>query len=219
MMKKFSLIITTLNLLCVAFCSNAIANTPPVKNPFYLGVAGGYGSSTWGWLVPNEEHQVPALMISMPEKVTEGGGVWGLFTGFEFTQYIAAEVTYLHFQDAKISFSPDRNFAFEHDNNLSFTTETETVSVMAKIMLPIEPLKSKLYSSLGVAEIQRKDMFRTEWRTSPTFGLGLVHNITPHIMADLGANYTAGYAEAQLEPTQVFFPFLYSVALKLSYRL
>ena len=199
--------------------STALAASTPIKNPFYLGLAGGYGSSTWGWLVPNKEQQSPALMLSMPLSVTEGGGVWGVFSGYEFTKNFAAEITYLHFADAKVAFSDLSLFSFDHEGQSSFITQTETVSVMGKFILPIAPIKSNIYSSLGVAEVHRVDMFRAEWRTSPTFGLGLTHNITPHLMGDFGANYTAGYAEAQLEPTQVFFPFLYSVVFKLSYKL
>ena len=85
-------------------------------------------------------------------------------------------------------------------------------------MLFIPKSGVRAYSSFGAAGIHREDVLYDHWHLSPTFGIGLNYNFTPHVMGTLGANYTAGYGEAQLNPTDVYFPFLYSITLQLAYR-
>jgi len=187
-------------------------------HPFYLGLTGGYGSTTWGGLVPSKNKQNNALNISTPTYVKEGGAIWGAFVGYEFIPFFAIEGAYTRYPDAKVSFDPMSLFTFEHDGLTSLTTKTETVSLMGKIMLVIPNTKIRAYSSVGGAEVHRSDQLNDHWQLSPTFGLGFTYNITDHIMTELGANYTSGAGESELNPAQDYVPFLYSVFFHLGYR-
>jgi hypothetical protein len=200
--------------------STTLSNTLALSqsHPFYVGLVGGYGSTTWQGLVPPSEKQNLAMSLSTPTDVTEGGGVWGIFSGFEWTPYFATEVGYLRYQNAQVVFNSDSLFSFLHDGQTQFTTHTETIHGIGKIMLIIPKTTMRAFSSVGAAVMHRNDLLYDGWRITPTFGIGLNYNISKHIMSELGANYTAGYGEAQLNPTEVYFPFLYSVTLRLAYR-
>jgi hypothetical protein len=187
-------------------------------NHAYLGLAGGYGSTTWEGLVPTLENQNLALSLSTPIKVTEGGTVWGLFAGYEFIPALALELNYLHFPKAEVLFDPISLFSFENNDLITLVTQTETVNLMAKIMLPIARTAFRLYSSAGVAGVHRQDILADYWRLSPTFGVGLNYCLGQHWMAEISGNYTAGYGESQLSPSNSYFPFLYSVTGRLAYR-
>lgn len=185
---------------------------------FYAGVAGGYGSTTWQGLVPAEENQNMALSMSTPIDVHEGGGVWGLFAGYEFTPALAAEFTYMRYPKARVSFDENSLFAFDNDQIQEFTTKTESAGLMAKIMLPVFNTPLRLYSAAGIADVHRNDMLINNWRLSPAFSVGGNYRFSQHIMAELVGNYTAGYGESQLNPTETYFPFLYSVTARLAWR-
>ncbi len=187
-------------------------------HPFYIGVTGGFGSTTWAGLVPTEENKNLALSLSTPLKVTEGGGVWGFFGGYELSKFFAIEASYTKYQDAKIEFDEFSIFSFNNNGLTEFTTQTETVNLIGKVMLIIPKTDIRLFSSAGAAAVRRKDIIYNDWRASPTFGAGLNYNFTPHIMTEFGANYTAGYGEAQLSPTDSYLPFLYSIFLRLGLR-
>lgn len=189
------------------------------EHPAYIGVTGGYGATTWDGLVPTPKNQNMAMKTSTPVMVREGGGVWGFFGGYELSPYFALEVNYMRYPKATISFDEESMFAFENDGLIVLDSNAETISAMAKIMLMIPHTKLRAYSSFGVAEIHRWDDMTENRRDSPTFGLGLNYNVSEHIMAELGANYTAGYGESELNPAKDYVPFLYSGFLKLAYRI
>ncbi|MBA2709047.1 MAG: outer membrane beta-barrel protein [Tatlockia sp.] len=200
------------------FCFGDKGESIASNRPFYFGLIGGYGSTTWEGLVPTKNNQNSALNLSTPIKVTEGGSVWGLLTGIEFLPAFAIEVNYLNYSDAKVVFDSTSLFSFEHNDLLTLNTKTETLSLMAKVMLPIANTAFRLYSSAGAAGIHRSDIVINDWRLSPTFGLGLNYRLSEHLMAELGGNYTAGYGESQLSPADSFYPFLYSVTARLAFR-
>ena len=100
--------------------------------PFYAGVTGGYGKTTWQGLVPPEDKQNLAMELSTPKYVNEGGLLWGLFAGYELLPYFALEASYMHYPDATIAFDSSSIFSFEHDDITTFTSKTEEVSLMAK---------------------------------------------------------------------------------------
>jgi hypothetical protein len=209
--------------LCVysLFCQ-AGAEADVQRHPLYVGVTGGYGSTTWTGLVPvdllSPDDQTFALKLSMPIRVDEGGGVWGFFAGYEFIPAFALEASFTRYQDATIRFDKDSNFNYYHHGLTEFVTQTETVSLMGKFMVMVPRTKIKIYSSVGGAALHRKDMLKDGWLYTPTFGVGFNTDFSPHIMGELGANFTAGYGEVQLNPTDVYFPFLYSVFARLAYR-
>ena len=195
------------------------------RHPLYVGVSGGYGSTTWSGLVPLDlSDEEDPMRLSTPIGVSEGGGVWGFFAGYEFIPVFALEASYMRYPDATVTFDPLSNFNWDHGGSegllglTEFVTQTETVSLMAKFMVFIPRTTIKAYSSIGAAALHRKDILTDGWIYTPTFGAGFNTDFTPHIMGEIGANFTAGYAEAQLDPTDVYFPFLYSVFVRLAYR-
>lgn len=189
------------------------------KYPFYLGVTGGYGKTTWEGLIPPAGKMNLAMSMSTPKEVSEGGELWGLFAGYELLPSFALEAAYMHYPNAKISFDELSIFSFEHDGLTQFTSKTETVSLMAKIMMIIPCTDIRAYSSLGVAEVHRSDEISNHWIGSPTFGGGFNYNFTDHIMGELGGVYAAGKGTSELNPADDYFPFIYSVFFRLAYRL
>ena len=158
------------------------------------------------------------MSLSTPTEVNEGGGVWGVYSGYELNHFFALEASYMRYPNAQVSFDPVSLFSFMNNDLTEFTTHTESVNLMGKVMLFIPNTTIRAYSSFGAAGIHRDDVLYDHWRLSPTFGIGLNYNLMPHVMGEIGANYTAGYGEAQLNPTDVYIPFLYSVFLRLAYR-
>ena len=187
------------------------------KHPLYVGILSGMGSSTWDGLVPNWR-KIDGVITSVPIHVSEGGGVWGGVLGYDFTPYFALEANYFHYPQAKVIFDQSLSlFSFNNGMKVGFKTETESYNLMAKIMLIIPNTQLRVYSSAGVGQVHRSDMLADDWRLSPSFGFGLNHQLAEHVMGELGANYTAGYGESQLNPTDTYFPFLYSVTMRLAY--
>ena len=78
------------------------SGTPFDAHPFYVGLNGGYGSTTWKGLVPSHDKQSIVLNISTPTDVHEGGWVWGGVAGFEFSPFVGVEVNYLSYPKAEI---------------------------------------------------------------------------------------------------------------------
>lgn len=198
--------------------SNSLNRLSDSNYPLYLGVTGGYGSTTWAGLVPNRENQNIAMALSTPINVDEGGGVWGLFMGYELIPQFAVELAYTKYPSANVFFSATDSMFYDNYQIDNFVTTTETVSFNGKLMLFIPKTTIRAFSSIGGAGLHRNDILNNAWRITPTFGGGLTKNITPHLMAEVGANYTAGYGEVQLDPTLAYFPFLYSVFLRLAIR-
>lgn len=188
------------------------------RYPYYLGLRGGYGSTTWEGLVPSENNQNAAMVISTPTYVNEGGAVWGAFAGYEFLPFFALEASYLHYPDATITFSPLSLFSFQNNGQTEMTTHTDLVALMAKIMFVIPHTAARVYSSFGAGGVHRYDQLSNIWRVSPNFGAGINYNFTEHIMAELGGSYTGGYGESELNPSENYLPFLYSAFLGLAYR-
>lgn len=185
-------------------------------HPIYMGVETGYGSTTWGYLVAPDENA--ALSFTTPIAVSEGGTIWGLLLGYEFSPNFGLEGSYTHYPNAKIHFDESSMFAYDNDDLTEFTTETETVSIIGKFMLYIPKTQIRAVSSFGIANIHREDMVYENWTLSPKFGVGLNYNLNTHLMVEVGINYTAGYAVTELEPTDDFTPFLYSGYLHLNWR-
>lgn len=205
-----------------ALTAPCYAETPACGDychPFYAGITGGYGATTWSGLVPNVANQNDAMIMSTPVNVDEGGALWGLFAGYEFIPYFALEASYLRYPNARVHFNPDSLFTFNNDGATSFDTHTETSSLMGKVMLVIPHTKARAYSSAGAAYLHRWDAVSDQHRITPTFGLGVNYNITEHIMTELGGSYTAGYGQSELNPANSYMPFLYAVYLRFAYRL
>jgi len=197
-------------------CAGTTGAAAP-QHSLYAGGLGGFGSTTWNGLVPAKENQNMALVLSTPLQVREGGLVWGLFTGFEFSPYFAVEAGYTKYPEAKVYFDTMSLFSFNNNGLHVLNTQTETVNLMGKIMLVIPNSKIRVFSSAGIAEVHRKDFLIDQWLLSPTFGVGFNFRLSDHLMSEIGGNYTAGFGDSQLEPTSSYIPFLYSASIRLAY--
>lgn len=187
-------------------------------HPFYIGITGGYGSTTWNGLVPADNKQNEATLLSTPKSVTEGGAIWGMYVGYEFIPQFALEASYTHFPNATVYFDEMSLVSFNNDGLTSLTTKTESVSLLAKFMVMIPHTTIRIYSSAGAAGVHRQDMLNNVWRASPSFTVGFNYNFTDHLMGEFGMNYTGGYGESELDPSQDYVPFLYSAFFRLAYR-
>ena len=220
-----ALLVRKRSLLLLLWASAAFSLEPadvikdPFRYPLYAGGTGGYGATTWGGLVPSESNQNVAISLSAPTLANEGGAVWGLFAGYEFSPYFAIEANYMRYPDATLTFDEMSLFAFDHDDRITLVTHTDTASLAAKIMLVIPRTTIRAFSSAGVAEVRRTDEINEIWRVTPTFGVGFNYNLNAHTMLEITNNYTAGYGESEINPVKDYVPFLYSVSLKLAYRL
>jgi hypothetical protein len=212
--------LAALFLFASSFVSQVFAQTEAeaFQYPIYFGMSAGYGSTTWGYLVPPENRASATMALSTPISVTEGGPVWGFFLGYELLPQFAVEGNYQRYQQAEIHFTRKSLFTFQHHGLLQFNTNTESFSLSGKIMLIIPHTTVRIYSSIGAAATHRQDMLANRWRAEPAFGLGFNYNINPHLMAEVGSNYTGGYGEAEISPVNDFVPFLYSVFFRLAYR-
>jgi hypothetical protein len=188
------------------------------KHPFYIGLTSGYGSTTWGQLVPPSGKSNAAINISVPIKVHEGGVIWGFFAGYELMPTFAIEGSYTRYRIAEVFSDPYSNYALDN-GRLSFTTQTESASLVGKFMLIIpHTTLLRAFSSVGAAVVHRNDLLNNRYRVSPTFGVGFNYNFTEHVMAEAGINYTGGYGQSELEPLNDYIPFLYSGFVRLAYR-
>lgn len=190
----------------------------PADHPFYFGLAGGYGSTTWYGLVPNDKNQNLAILLSTPIKVNEGGAVYGFFAGFEISPHFTVEATYWHYPNAEVIFSPDSLFAYEHGDRIKFNTATYNIGLIGKLMIDVPNTNFHLFSGGGIARIYRSDEVTNQSRLSATFTFGLNYDFSAHWMGQVGANYTAGYGVSELNPANGYIPFLYSGYLGLAYR-
>src|SRR3990167_10058401 len=138
MCKKVLVLSAWVTLACLATTSHALVKTDDkFKYPFYVGLTGGYGWTTWGGLVPSEKNQSFAISLSTPLSTHEDGALWGAFAGYEIIPYFALEAAYMRYPNATVTFDPSSLFTFDHDGITEFTSKTETISLMGKIMLII----------------------------------------------------------------------------------
>lgn len=191
----------------------------PYSHPFYIGLNTGYGATTWSGLVPLKLNPGDAMTLSTPTKVEEGGIIWGVHAGYEVIKYFALEASYIRWPNATIHFDPDSLFAFDHNGRTTLESKTESVSLMAKFLIDIPHTSLRAFSGAGVSGTHRYDELKDTWRATPSFEVGLNYNCTERIMIEVGGDYTAGYAESEIDPSKDFVPFLYSGFLRLSYRI
>lgn len=184
------------------------------KRSLYVGAMGGFGSTTWQGLMPKANIQNSALSLSTPVAVHEGGGVWGITAGYEFTPCFAVEANYMFFPDAKLEFDQDSLFAFDNNDETILMTQTQTGSLSAKVMLVLPRTNMRVFSSAGIASVIRDDVVNKVYRISPVFAFGANLVVTDRVMVEIGSNYTAGYGESEINPVEDFIPFLYSIFLK-----
>lgn len=184
---------------------------------FYAGGMAGYGSTTWYGLVPSKSEQNAAMSLSTPIETREGGGAFGVFAGYEFNPSFALETNYIRYPGSHIGFDEISVFAFEHDGLRYFISKTETLNIIAKLMVNFPYTNVRIYSGIGLGGVHRQDMLLHRWHTGPSFSVGATWPLTPRIRIDLDGNYTAGVGEARLSPADTFIPFLYSGGFRLAW--
>lgn len=204
---------------CLSVSECAVSSSGNLSDhSFYVGMGAGYGSTTWFGLVPRGENNNSAMSLSTPLSVQEGGPAWNAFAGYEFTDYFALEASYAHFPRAEITFDPLSLFSFLNDEQTELFSNTATASIMAKIFMRFPNTRMRLWSGAGLGLIYRSDMVLHDRHVSPTFSVGVNYLFNDRLMSEIAAVYTAGYGESQLNPTETYFPFLYSITYRLSYR-
>jgi hypothetical protein len=182
----------------------------------YIGLSLGYGSTIWDGLVPAKGNKNPAVLLSTPKEVKEGGAVYGGILGYEFSPNFALELGYFKYPNATIIFDKMSLFNFNHKKT-EFNSHTDYISVMAKLMLPFPNSKVRFFSSLGAASVRREDMLLDERKLSPSFGAGINFPVTDRLQVEIGGVYVAGFGESQLNPSNSYFPFLYSAGIRMAY--
>lgn len=210
---------TALGYTAVAY-PNSVPNTDFAKYHWYVGGLAGFGTTTWGALAPNPNlKEYNSLIQSTPTKVSEGGAIYGGLVGYEFSPYFAVEAAYMRYPNAIIHSDPNYSFLVDEYNVSEFSTQTETVNVLAKVMVFVPGTNGvRFYSGIGGAGVHRKDILLDGWKFTPAFALGFNYNFTEHIMAELAGTFTAGYGEPRLIAALGYYPFLYSGQAKLAYR-
>lgn len=216
---KSLLLIVVLVLTSIASISSfaAIDQENKFRYPFYIGITNGYGSTTWGNLVPKDPDST--MSIATPIRVHEGGYVGGFYAGYEIIPVFALELSYMHYPNAKLIYDYNSLFSFNHNDRTELITRTESIALVGKFMLMIPHTTGlRAYATAGAAEVHRYDTLVNRWRLSPQFGAGFDYLVTCHMMIELGTEYVAGYGRAEVQPSDHFIPFLYSGYLRLAYR-
>lgn len=208
-------LIFILSIFSSSMCLSSTKISDKYKYPFYVGITGGYGSTTWGHLVPKDPNA--AMSLSTPVSVNEGGTLWGVFGGYEFLPEFALEGSYSRYPITRMYFDPISLFTFNYGMT-ELSSKTETAALMAKFMLFIPHTQIRAFSGFGIAAIHRSDAVKNIWRADPTFEAGFNYNLNEHWMTEIGVSYTAGYGQAEIDPTNSFVPFLYSAFVRLAYR-
>lgn len=214
--KKLISLLTLISAMLVSIAANA-SILDKYGNPFYIGLTAGWGSTTWGNLVPKDLSA--AMNLATPTHVAEGGAVAGVYAGYEFIPQFALEASYLRYPNATLYFDEMSLFSFDHNDMTKLVTRTDRYALQGKFMVLIPHTPVRAYSSFGAAEVHRNDSVVDRWRLSPIFGVGLNYNITHHIMVELGTEYVAGYGQSELDPAMHYIPFLYSAFMRLAYKI
>ena len=123
----------------------------------------------------------------------------------------------MRYPNALLTFDSESLFSFYNDGETKLKTHTESVSVVAKLMLPLSN-RFRFYSDFGIAGVHRKDTKTNMWRLSPTFGAGFNYALRKHLLVEFGTEYIAGYGQSEMQPAKHYVQFLYSGFIRLAYR-
>lgn len=213
-MKRFFLII----LFVVCSISAALAGgssakeSIEAKRPFYLGVLGGYGHTTWGELISPEQSWL--VLQSTPISTRDNGFVWGFLGGYNFTPNFALEATFVKFHDSDVYFL-ENSFYTPVDQ---YRTKTHVFTLVGKFIVPMSRLKISPYANAGLSLTHRKDILANKYRVGAAFGVGAMKDISDRVTFDLNFQYITGYGMSELKPALDYIPFLLSAQARLLYR-
>lgn len=205
-------------LCALSFTASANMFTPRLLHPYPIfgGFIVGYGSTNWSGLVATDD----ASLDAAPQSADDTGGVVGLFVGVQPVSQFILELSYVHYPKTTVHFDPTQAlFCFLY-NTCTLTTNTSAVSLIGKFLLPVAHLPVAVYADAGAGMIIRNDfVVHVRTRVTPTFGGGAMWDITRRLFADLGFQLYLGYGKAELMPVNDFIPFIYSVQLRVGFRL
>jgi hypothetical protein len=208
----------------VSFSSVPTVSTVPlssvqtIKYPFYAGLTVGYGTTTWDGLVGTPDEAF-VMSLSTPIGVDEGGTIGGGFIGYEVFPAFALEFSYTHYPNAKLYFDQYSLVTYEYDGIRSLITHTNNYAIVGKFMVPIPHTNhARIFSSVGPSVTHRQDVVYNHWQLTPAFNFGFDVDVTEHAMIEVGANYTAGTAISEMNPTKDYIPFLYSGFARIAWR-
>lgn len=197
--------------------------TQHVNRPFYFGVSGGYGNTDWSKITTT-----PGSLAapSAPIGATSGGFAYGLFAGYQFSKHFMIEGNYTRYPQTTVNFDPGNLYALD-----SLVTNTDTYSLLGKILVPFGFTKVYVYADAGVTIVHRSDSKLhasagltpsvgkvNKYKAGPSFGFGLAMNVTPRIFSEVGFQYTTGYDKADAKPAVDYIPFVYSIMFNLGIR-
>ena len=212
-LAKFFLLIACLFCITYPMCSYAVVERVyPFHYPhFYVGLAMGYGETTWHELATDDV----LVEVSTPEETHDFGTLWGGFLGYQFGRSFALEATYMRYPNTRIIFD---NFSFYYPIT-EFTTHTQVYSAIGKFIIPLANYRVSAFLDAGVAFTHRNDVLASVTRVAPTFGLGFMSNASRHVITELGFEYYIGYGKSDHIPVKDFVPFLFGIYLRIGYRI
>ncbi len=195
-------------------------------HPFYLGPVIGYGNTDWNMMVMDcNAHDVfcSAQTVGASAPISASGDdglVWGVTLGYEFKPSFAFEASYLHFPSTLVRLNDPWNYymAQGHDT-IEFSSETWALFAVGKFMTEIAESGIRGFANAGIDFTARDDVLADTIRVNPTFGVGVNYVFPSNFMLELAFQYMTGYGTADEVPANKYIPFLYSLSLKLLYRL
>lgn len=224
-MKTKKLLLLACSVYCVPVISFSAVNMVNVQpgatanHPFYAGLTIGYGTTTWSGLVASEDDDDIAMAVSTPTSVNEGGTIGGVFVGYEIFPSFAMEFSYTHYPNAKIYFDEMSLITYDYGGITELISQTNNYALVGKFLVPVPHTRSvRVFSSVGPSVTHRQDSVYNHWQLTPTFNFGFDIDVTEHIVAEVGANYTAGTAISEMNPAVDYIPFLYSGFGRLMWR-
>lgn len=187
-----------------------------VPNPIYIGISGGYGSTTWSQLTVNSSSPAAA---SSPIAANDDGFVWGFLLGYQFSKNFALEANYMNFPKSTITFAPFSFYFPTNPNSVTINSYTHAFSLFAKFIVPIHFVNHlSVFANAGAEYTHRDDILADKGRLGAIFGFGFIYALSQHISAQLAAQFYTGYGKAEILPANDYIPFLYQIQLALAYH-
>lgn len=151
-----------LKIIIAIFCIS-ISSTVFANNDFYAGISAGYGMTNWKNFVSDFSN--------------DNGLVSRIFAGYDFNQYLAAEVGYAHFF----------NKSQLGEGATAITIRTQAFDLMAKLKAPLSN-NLNVYAKAGLGYLDSNINgagFDSRNNFNLVYGLGAEYAITSRIIADI----------------------------------
>jgi hypothetical protein len=209
--------------------SNSLANYEP---GFYIGAQGGYGKTSEG-----DGPQKKAVSYSPSAEIDNKSAIRGrLFMGYSFTPNWSFEWGFTLYPSN--TYKADITvLGVTLANYYKFKTDFAGIDFMAKGILPLEQLSTKLtgfnlYAKLGLVMTftyyERNHYFLSEaekilvFGTRPGYGIGLGYNFTDHFGVDLSWSGVISFDKLNSNHMAVrdykHIPSAYLIGLGLTYK-